>query len=108
MNQKDTRLHFHDRLADIVLYHDDLPVYKMPLGENVTTLTLSPGGTKTLVEMLDRSALIKISDRHPEFASSKRKSWFRPEIKHIPFIAELELNTGDRMSTSLPFDYEVE
>jgi hypothetical protein len=108
LNEKDTTLHFHDHLARIVLYQNDTPVYTMPFGEHVRTLTVKPGGTKTLAEMLEASVLKKIYERRSGNARHKGRSLLGLGKKRMPLVAEIELNTDDGISTSLPFSYEVD
>jgi hypothetical protein len=107
LNQKDTTLYFHDRLARIVLYHDHSPVYTMPFGEHIRTLTIKPGGTKTIAEMLEASVLKTIYERSGK-SESGRRPLFGLTKERMSLAAEIELNTDDRVSTSLPFKYEVD
>jgi len=107
-SNREKQLLFNDSVAELIIKHNNKPIIKRPIGENITRLILQPNGNRRFIELIKGTDIKEYADLHPELIKSRQKTLFQVEKPHIPMKAEILINLKEKISTSIDFNCRVD
>ncbi len=100
--------YFNNSIGDLVITHGSTVLVKMPIGKDITLLTLKPGDMDLQKIVIDHVEMKVYTDGHPEYVVSPKRSLLQSGRPYIPLTAEARIHVDQPLSTVLKFKYEVE
>ncbi|MBN2039243.1 MAG: hypothetical protein JW864_04325 [Spirochaetes bacterium] len=94
-------------LAKINIKYNENYVYDFTLGSGTEQIILLPEEVKTFLHKIDYTTVKNFSREHNEAIKPERKTLI-PVKKYVPLECIITINTGEKTSAKLNFNYMVE
>ncbi len=95
-------------LGTVDITCDDTRWYSGEIGENISTLTLEKGQSRSFTRDLPVPYLQSYAKKNPTVVISEKERLFSPSREFVPLKAVFTINAAEKVSASIDFNLEVD